>query len=167
MHGNPKAGVTMVEYGDFECPHCRAAYFELGDVFAHAGDNIFFAFRHYPLSSIHPHAEHAAEASEAADKDGKFWEMHNMLFENQDALSDAALLDYSALLGLDIEEVALALREGIYAPRIRRDIVTGWRSGVEGTPTFFINGQKHMGSYDAAELIAALEPHLHAYGHSR
>jgi protein-disulfide isomerase len=166
-HGDPNAPVQLVEYGDFECPHCRAAYSELSDVFAYGGDRIFFAFRHFPLSSIHPHAEHAAEISEVAADAGKFWEMHNTLFEHQDALDDISLFDYAAGLGLDQEEAALALTEGRYRPRIMRDVVTGWRSGVEGTPTFFINNKKYVGSYKAEELIAALVPYIHAYDHSR
>ena len=116
-----------------------------------------FVFRHFPLTQIHPHAEHAAEAAEAAGAQGKFWQMHDTLFEHQHALDDAHLVRYAAELKLDVDRFERELAEHVYANRVREDFLSGVRSGVNGTPTFFINGLRYDGSYDLEMLLAAIE----------
>src|SRR5256884_2241032 len=116
-----------------------------------------FVFRHFPLTSIHPHADHAAEAAEAAGAQGKFWEMHDCLFEHQDALDDIHLIRYAAMLSLDVREFSRELSEHRYAALMREDFHSGMRSGVNATPTFFINGVRHDGSYDLGVLLDAIE----------
>jgi protein-disulfide isomerase len=155
--GPKKAPVTLVEYGDFECPYCGQAYPIVEAVRKEFSDKLLFAFRHFPLTEIHPHAEHAAEAAESAGAEGKFWEMHHMLFENQDALDDLALIQYAEALDLDLKTFTDALDYGTFRPKIQRDFMSGVRSGVNGTPTFFINGQRHDGSYEFADLVQAIE----------
>ena len=138
--GPPDAPVTLVEYGDFECPHCGRAYPIVKAVQGRMGDRLRFVYRHFPLTQAHPHAQHAAEMAEAAAEGAKFWEMHDALFENQFALEDEDLLTYAAELSLDETRAAAALAEHTFAERVRRDFMSGVRSGVNGTPTFFING---------------------------
>jgi protein-disulfide isomerase len=145
--GSPHAVVTLVEYGDFECPHCGAAYPIVKAIQEAMGSKLLFAYRHFPLTRIHPHAEHAAEIAEAAGKHGKFWEMHDVLFEHQDALEDEQLVAYAEALGIDPEW-------GTAEPRVREDFASGVRSGVNGTPTFFINGVRYDGGTDT--LLDAL-----------
>ena len=132
--------VTLVEYGDFECPHCGRAYPIVEQVRRVMGDRLRFVYRHFPLTQTHPHAEHAAEMSEAAATNGQFWPMHHTLFENQGALDDESLLEYAAALGVDPTWATSALTRQQFAERVRRDFMSGVRSGVNGTPTFFING---------------------------
>ena len=121
------------------------------------GDNLRFVFRHFPLSEAHPHAQRAAEAAEAAGAQGHFWEMHDLLFHNQDALEDADLLAYAAQIGIDAQRVARELAAGTYAKKVRDDFRGGVRSGVNGTPTFFINGVRYDGNWsDTAEFMQAL-----------
>jgi formate-nitrite transporter family protein len=156
IRGLPTAPVTLVEYGDFECPHCRAAHVVLDNLFARIGDRFRLVFRHFPLTQIHPHAERAAEAAEAAGTQRRFWDMHDLLFDGQDALEDDDLAAYASELGLDVERFALELVEGTHRPRVREDFVSGVRSGVNGTPSFFINGRRHDGSWDEDTLAAAI-----------
>ncbi|MDB5330139.1 MAG: oxidoreductase [Phycisphaerales bacterium] len=158
--GPPDAPVTLLEYGDFECPYCGQAYYVLKDLEAQMGDQVRQVFRHFPLTQIHPHAGRAAEASEAAAAQGRFWEMHDMLYENQDALSDYDLVAYAQALGLDVRRFRTELLSDAYAPRIREDFLSGIRSGVNGTPTFFINGRRHDGPWDLDSLMAAIEPEI-------
>ena len=155
--GPRTAPVTLMEYGDYECPYCGQAYYEVKELERRAGNLMRFVFRNFPLTTIHPHAERAAEAAEAAGAQGKFWEMHNCLYENQQALEDGDLLEYAALVGLDIPRFIREMREGRYLNRIREDFLSGARSGVNGTPTFFINGLRHDGPWDLATLMAAIE----------
>jgi len=155
--GPAGAPVTLVEYGDFECPYCGRAYPIVKQLQQRLGSRLRFIFRNFPLKEIHPHAEHAAEAAEAAGAQGKFWEMHDRLFERQFALEDSSMLEYAADLGLDVGQVAGELAQGTYESRVREDFRSGVSSGVNGTPTFFINGARHDGSYDAETLLAALE----------
>jgi protein-disulfide isomerase len=162
LQGNPNAPVTLVEYGDFECPYCGRAYPIVKAVQQQFADQLLFAFRHFPLSQIHPHAEHAAEAAEAAGAQGAFWEMHDVLFEHQDALGDVHLVGYASMLGLDVERFAREMAEGTYAPIVRQHFLSGVRSGVNGTPTFFINGVRHDDSWDLPVLTAAIERALHS-----
>jgi protein-disulfide isomerase len=157
IRGPVDAPLTLLEFGDFECPHCGAAHPIVEAVRRRMGRRLRFVFRHFPLANIHPHAEAAAEAAEAAGAQGKFWEMHDRLFEHQEALADEDLLAHAVALGLDLERFEAELADGTHAPRVRQDFITGVRSGVNGTPTFYINDVRHDGSYDAASLLAALE----------
>jgi len=155
--GSDSAPVTLVEYGDYECPHCGRAYPIVHGIRKLMGRRLRFVFRHFPLATIHPHAQHAAEAAEAAASQGKFWEMHDAIFEDQEALEDADLVLRAETLGLDAARVAQELLTGVHTDRVRRDFLSGVRSGVNGTPTFFINGVRHDGPWDAETLMAALE----------
>jgi protein-disulfide isomerase len=157
IRGTADGPITLVEYGDFECPYCGQAEPILRDVLSRCDDDLRFVFRHLPLSDVHPRAQLAAEAAEAAGAQGRFWEMHDLLFEHQDALTPPALTGYAAQLGLDVERFADDLRRRRFAPRVREDVVTADGSGVTGTPTFFINGRRHYGAYDAQSLIAAVQ----------
>jgi protein-disulfide isomerase len=164
--GPANAPVTLVEYGDYECPYCGAAHPIVKEVRRRMGNAMRFAFRHFPLTRVHPHAERAAEAAEAAGAQGKskFWQMHDMLYEHQDALDDEYLEIYAATIGLDVERFARELLSGVHAPRVREDFLSGVRSGVNGTPTFFINGRRHEGSYDLETLLLAINSQLSAVG---
>jgi protein-disulfide isomerase len=155
--GPETASVTVVEYGDYECPYCGAAYPVTKALQQTLGDNLRFAYRHFPLSQIHPHSYQAAEAAEAAGAQGRFWEMHDMLFENQTRLSMQDLLAYAGALGVDLERFAEDLAEHRHVPKIREDFLSGVRSGVNGTPTFFINGVRHDGGYDLASMLEAVQ----------
>lgn len=155
--GSPNAAVTLVEYGDYECPYCGAAHAIVKKILAITGDQLRFVFRHFPLTQIHPHAERAAEAAEAAGAQDSFWEMHNLLYEHQQALDDAHLLRYAEEAHLDTVRFARELAEGVYRERVREDFMSGVRSGVNGTPTFFINGVRHDGSWQMESLLAAIE----------
>ena len=148
--------MTLVEYAGFECPHCGHAYPIVKTVQRSLGDDLGFAYRHFPLVKVHPHAEHAAEIAEAAGEHGKFWPMHDMLFENQAALEDEDLIAYAEALGIDPVWAAAALAQGLFRDKVREDFASGVRSGVNGTPTFFINGERYDGSWDAASLLEAL-----------
>jgi protein-disulfide isomerase len=148
--------VTLVEYGDYECPHCGRAHPIVKAVQERFGDQLCFVFRHFPLTQIHPHAQRAAEAAEAAGAQGAFWEMHDLLYENQDALGDVHLIGYAATLDLDVERFAEELADGTYSRRVREDFLSGVRSGVNGTPTFFVNGRRHDAPWDLATLSAAI-----------
>ena len=155
--GPSNAVVTLVEYGDFECSFCRKAYSMLQGLRRYMGDNLRFVCRHFPLAEAHPHAQHAAEAAEAAGAQGKFWEMHDILFQSQDALEDEDLVMYAARIGIDFQRVSQELAAGAYTRRVRDDFRGGARSGVNGTPTFFINGARYDGNWgDANEFIQVL-----------
>jgi protein-disulfide isomerase len=157
VQGPETAPVTLVEYGDFECPYCGAAHPIVKAIQRQLEDQLRFVFRHFPLSTAHPHAMTAAEAAEAAGAQGRFWEMHDTLFENQQALDDVSLVTYARALGLDVERFEREMAAHVYAPRVREDFVSGVLSGVNGTPTFFINGARHDGSWDAESLLEALQ----------
>jgi protein-disulfide isomerase len=155
--GPDDAPVTLVEYGDFECPYCGMAYPVVKTAQRALGDNIRFVFRNFPLAEAHPHARVAAQAAEAAGAQGKFWEMHDMLFEHQNALEPEDLVTYADALGLDSVRFLRELQAGTYEKRVREDFRSGVRSGVNGTPTFFVNGYRYDGSWENAEaLIEAL-----------
>lgn len=152
-HQGPlNASVILVEYGDYECPYCGEEYPELKAVQKKFGDTICFVFRNFPLTQAHPHAERAAQFAEAAATVGKFWEMHDTLYENQRALDDESLIGYARGLGLDDAVIESALQEK-YADLIRKDFSGGVRSGVNGTPCLFINGVRYNGARDARSLI--------------
>ena len=152
--GPDDAPLTLVEYGDYECPYCRAAHPIVQALRGRLGDRLRFAFRHFPLTQIHPYAERAAEVAEAAGEHGEFWEMHDMLYEHQEeGLDDSHLLRYAAALGLDADEVAGDLDAGAYTDAVRADFMSGVRSGVNGTPTFFVNGERYDGPWQTEEEL--------------
>ena len=155
--GPPTAPVTVVEYGDYECPYCGAAHAVVHELRRTIGDEFRFAFRHFPLSQIHHHALEAALAAEAAGAQGRFWEMHDLLFANQANLDGQAFLLFARELGLDVPRFVQDLQEQTYASRIREDFMSGVRSGVNGTPTFFINGIRHNDGWDLQSLLEAIE----------
>ena len=154
--GPATAPVTLLEYGDYECPHCGRAFPIVQELRRRLGDGLRFVFRNFPLTQIHEHAEHAAEAAEAAAAQGKFWQMHDWLFRHQFALDDEALIEGAGELGLDVERVRRELADGTYRQRVRDDFSSGIRSGVNGTPTFYINGVRHDGDFAPETLLAAI-----------
>ena len=154
--GPEDAPVTLVEYGDYECPHCGRAYPIVKTLQRTLGNDLRFVFRNFPLAKSHEHAEHAAEMAEAAGQEGKFWPLHDVLFENQDALEDQDLIGYAASLGIDPAWAAAALAEGVFAERVREDFASGVKSGVNGTPTFFINDVRYDGLLHPTALLEAL-----------
>ena len=158
IRGNREAPVILVEYGDYECPACGLAHGVLPRLLAQSQGRIALVFRNFPLSALHPHAEGAAEAAEAAGVQGRFWEMHDMLFQNQDALDVESLIEYAGALALDLVRFADDLDSRRFAARVREDLLSGVRSGVSATPTFFINGQRHDGGLQAlgGALAAAM-----------
>jgi protein-disulfide isomerase len=156
IQGPPEAAVTLVEYGDYECPYCGAAYPIIKKVQERMGERLRFVFRNFPITTSHPHAEQAAEAAEAAAAQGRFWEMHDLLYENQQHLGGKDLRAYAEQLGLEVEPFDQELAEHVHADRVHEDFMSGVRSGVNGTPTFYINGSRHDDSYDLETLLAAL-----------
>jgi protein-disulfide isomerase len=156
VRGPAAAPVTLVEYGDFECPYCARAYPVVKQLERHFGGSLRFVFRHTPRTNSHPHAQHAAEASEAAAAQGRFWEMHDRLFEHQDALRDEDLAAHAAAIGLDGPRFADALRTHAYAPVVHVQEATGAHS-VRTTPTFFINGVRFDDTPDVPTLQQAIE----------
>jgi protein-disulfide isomerase len=156
IRGSAEGSINLLEYGDYECPFCAEAQPIVQEIQRQLGDDLLFAFRNFPLTNIHPHAEHAAEAAEAAGAQGNFWGMHDLLFENQGALADENLAAYAAKLGLDKTRLIREVVWKIYAQRIREDFKSGVRGGVNGTPTFFINGERYDGAFDLKHLLSAL-----------
>jgi protein-disulfide isomerase len=156
VQGPATARVTLVEYGDFECPECGRAHPVIKAIQKAFGPNLRFVFRHFPLLASHPHAAAAAEAAEAADAQGKFWEMHDRLFEHQEALDDMGLRRHARKVGLDLERFERDLRTRAHEARVREDAAEGARSGVKGTPSFFINGASYAGSLEREALVLAL-----------
>jgi protein-disulfide isomerase len=158
VRGSP-AGRLIFEYGDYECPYSRQAFHAIQQVEQQLGGNVRFAFRHFPLTGIHPHALAAAAAAEAAALQDRFWDMHELLFHRQKALEDSDLRGYAAQLGLDVAAFDRDRASTAVAERIRRDVDSGLASGqVLGTPTLFIDGIVHRGGYDPPALLAALAP---------
>jgi len=155
VRGPQDAPVTLVEYGDFECPYCGQAEPVVRQLLAEFGD-VRYAWRHLPLNDVHPHAQLAAEAAEAAAAQGAFWELHDLLLDRQDALNMPDLVGYASELGLDVDRFTDDLRRHAGAARIAQDVDSADVSGVSGTPTFFINGRRHHGAYDIARLSAAV-----------
>jgi protein-disulfide isomerase len=158
--GAPEAPLTLVEYGDYQCPYCGMAYPGVKQLQKTLGRKLRFIFRNFPLTQAHPFARIAAQAAEAAALQGKFWPMHDLIYENQDDLSPQALVLWARQLGLDEKKWADALESPEIAKRIKEDRSSGIRSGVNGTPTFFINGIRHDGGPDYDSLLAALEAKL-------
>lgn len=157
QQGSPRAPVTLVEYGDYECPYCGEAYYVVNKLIEDLGKTLRFVFRNFPLSQIHPHAEQAACASETAGLQGKFWDMHDVLFEHQDALDEHHLVGYAYLIELDIAQFVSDMASETVLQKVQSDFWSGIRSGVNGTPTFFVNGRRHEGAYSYGELRAAIE----------
>jgi protein-disulfide isomerase len=158
VQGAAHAPVTLVEYGDFECGHCGRAHPVVQELQRQLGDALRFVYRSFPLKQAHPHAEHAAEAAESVATHGgedAFWEMHDLLYENQEALEDEDLLAYAASTGVDEQVVGSDLASGAMATRVHQDFRSGVRSGVNGTPTFFVNGRRYDGDWTDAEAFAA------------
>ena len=159
--GPADAPLTLVEYGDFECPFCARSYPAVKAIRRELGDRLRFVFRHFPRPE-HPHARHAAEASEAAAAQGRFWQMHDMLFEHQAALANQDLVGYAATIGLDVGRFEHDLTSHVFVERVHADLESAARSGAHGTPTFFINGVKHEGPDTFDDLISALREQLPA-----
>jgi len=157
VQGPPDGIVTLVEYGDYQCPHCGAAFPIVKQIEKAFVKNLRFAFRHFPLSNVHQYAFPAAIAAEAAARQGKFWEMHDMIFEQQSLLNEYALLEFAKEVGLKIPAFKMDLRDPKLAEKVEADFESGVRSGVNGTPSFFINGDKHDGPFDYATLASAVE----------
>jgi len=154
VQGPPDAPVTLVEYGDYECPYCGMAYPIVKRVQAKLGNQLKFVFRNFPLAEAHPRAAAAAELAEAAAAQGKFWEMHDTLYEHQRALTPADLERHARKVGLDLTALEAELRGGKPHQRVKADFMSGVRSGVNGTPTFFINGQRFDGDWRDTEILA-------------
>lgn len=157
IRGPADAPLTLVEYGDFECPFCGRATGVVHELRERFGDELRYVFRHLPLSDVHEHAESAAEAAEAAGAQGSFWEMHDLLFQHQDELETEDLTGYTKRLGLDMERFTRDLQDGRYSQRVREDAASAEASGARGTPTFFVGERRHVGPYDAETLARELE----------
>jgi Na+/H+ antiporter NhaA len=157
IRGSEDAKVTLVEYGDFQCPYCGQAEQTIRELLSRRGGDVRYVWRHLPLSDVHPNAQVAAEASEAAAAQGKFWEMYDMLLSHQGKLTMRDLIGYARDLGLDVERFRDELRRREYAPRVAEDVASADESGVSGTPTFFINGRRHYGVYDIDALTVAVK----------
>jgi protein-disulfide isomerase len=155
--GDPAAPCTLVEYGDYQCPSCGQAYPIVKRVHKHFGKRLSFVFRNFPLSQMHPHAESAAETAEFAAAHDKFWQMHDLLYENQDRLGNELYDELAQELQLAPAQLIEALKTKEFQARVKADFSGGVRSGVNGTPTFFINGVRHDGSYDFASLVEAID----------
>ena len=157
VQGDAAAEITLVEYGDYQCPHCGHAYPIVKQVQKHFGKRLRFVFRDFPLTQIHPDAEAAAETAAFAAAHGRYWKMHDAIFENQSKLSTDYLLKLAKSLKLPVSELRDALETQMYAAAVREDFLGGVRSGVNGTPTFFINGLRHDGPFEFPDLVAAIE----------
>jgi protein-disulfide isomerase len=162
--GPDNAPLTLLEYGDYECPHCGAAHPIVNRVRRHFGNRLRFVFRHFPLGQVHPNAEPAAETAEFAGAHGKFWNMHDALFENQERIGPPLFFALAGELHLSEAGLRDALVSGTYQPKVRADFLSGVRDGVNGTPSIFINGERHDGAYDFEDLVAAIELNLQAKG---
>jgi len=156
IRGPANAALTLVQYADFQCPHCAAAHPEVAAIANELSDSLRLVLRHFPLSQVHPQAQRAAEAAEAAAGHGRFWEMASLLYENQEELDDHSLGRYARKAGLDLKRFRKELSSGVHAARVRADYLGGIRSGVNGTPTFFINGKRYEGPFKSEALVAAL-----------
>jgi protein-disulfide isomerase len=156
VQGPATASVTLVEYGDYQCPSCGDAAPIVKKLQKHFGDKLRFVFRNFPLE-MHPYAEHAAETAEFAAAHDKFWEMHDLLYKHQANLSDPELLKLAIHLGLKANDLSSTLDSGEFAARVKADLKSGEASGLRGTPTFYINGAQHEDSYDYETLVAAID----------
>ena len=162
VQGSIDAPVVVVEYGDYECPHCGLVYPTVKRAQSYFRRQLRFVFRHFPLSEVHPYAEIAAEAAEFAGAAGMFWDMHDALFESQSMLSVPTIFRLGTALGLPEAAMGQALETGEHRKKVRSDFMSGIHSGVNGTPTFFINGVRHDGAYDYASLVSGIQMRLAA-----
>lgn len=156
IQGSEKAPITLVEYGDYQCPYCGEAYPIVKQVQEHFGAKLRFVFRNFPLSEVHPLAEPAAQTAEFAGSDGLFWEMHDLLYENQEGFSIELFLELATSLGLSSEKLNEVLVNHTYQPKIHKDFMSGVRSGVNGTPTFFINDHRYLGPIAFEGLLVGI-----------
>ncbi len=160
IQGNDSAPVTLLEYADYQCPHCGLANYIIRAVQDHYGDQLRFVFRNFPLSQIHPQAQTAAETAEFAGAHGHFWDMHDNIYQNQQRLSLPLLLQLTDALALSVFELQQTLERHEFLPRLRNDFLGGVSSGVNGTPTFFINSARHDGSYTFDDLVSEIDGRL-------
>jgi protein-disulfide isomerase len=157
VRGPATAPVTVVEYGDYQCPYCGMAHPVVRELLDRRPETVRFVYRHFPLTNVHPYAEPAAETAESAGARRKFWAMHDWLFEHQDRLEPTYLRLAAAQMGMDADGVMAEVVQHAYLGRVRRDLVGGARGGVNGTPTFFVNGVRHDGSWALPELLGAVD----------
>lgn len=157
LQGSVDAACILVEYGDYQCPHCRAAHSVVQRIRRHFGQRLGFVFRNFPLTKIHPDAEAAAEVAEYAATQGKFWEMHDLLLDNQDELGTDLYRELATQIGIDPAALLKSLADGTCQVRVRSDFSGGIRSGVNGTPTFFIQGRRFDGPMDFDHIVAAID----------
>ena len=158
--GAKDAPLTLVEYGDYQCPYCGQAYPIVKAIQKAFGKRLRFVFRNFPLAEMHPHAQSAAETAEFAAANGKFWQMHDALYENQEQLGGALYLELAKSLDLPAAALRKALEDGTFREKVRADFMAGVRSGVNGTPSFFINGHRHDAAFDFETLSDALNAAL-------
>jgi protein-disulfide isomerase len=156
VSGNADAPITLVEYGDYQCPYCGMAHPIVKEIQRQFGDSLRLVFRNMPLANVHPHAEAAAEAAEAVAEFGDFWAMHDLLYENQSNLGDVALARYAVQAGVDESAFTTALQSAAPRARVQRDLQSALRSGANGTPTFFINGVRYDGSWQLEPFVEVL-----------
>jgi protein-disulfide isomerase len=162
IQGDEAAPVTLMEYGDYQCRYCGAAYYIIKERQKSYGPQLRFAFRNFPLTEVHPFAEPAAEVAESAGSHRRFWRMHDRLYENQDSLGLPLFAELAEELDLPVEGLRQALIDHQFLPKIRADFLAGVRSGVNATPTFFINGVRHEGSYQLEDLTTSIDAHIAA-----
>lgn len=155
--GKLSAPATLLMYGAYECPHCVVAHKTVIEIQRELGERLCFIFRHFPRTNVHPHAEAAAVVAETAGAQQKFWEMHNTLFQHSDRLDGDHLLAYAKELGLDMDKFESEIAQRLYFSRVEEDLESGLMSGVTGTPTFFINGFRHYGSYEETILLESIK----------
>ncbi len=156
IQGPDNAPITLIEYGDYECPYCGQAYPIIKQIQDYFKDNLCFVFRNFPLTQVHPHAQRAAEAAEEAADQNKFWKMHDYLYEHQQALDDKHLEKYAKIVELNLERFNKGMENHIHVQRIREDFLSGIQSGVNSTPSFYINGTRYDGSWDSDTLMQVL-----------
>lgn len=157
IHGNEKAPITLLEYGDYECGYCGAAHPVTKAVQQHFGKDLRFVFRHFPLSEVHPHALMAAQTAEMAGTHERFWEMHDLIYKNQERLNVATLAELALIVGFSATDLSNAFENTAYQAKIRGDFMSGVRSGVNGTPSFFINGRRYSGIFEFDDVLAAID----------
>ena len=157
VQGSLSASIVLVEYADYQCPYCRKANRIVKQIQEKLGNKLAYIFRNYPLQDLHPNALHAAIAAETANIQGKFWEMHDMIFENQRSLEDASLLNYAKEIGLDVKQFEKDFGSQPTVEKVKEDIQSGNKAGVEGTPTFFVNGVFFEGNWSSDEFLDYLE----------
>jgi protein-disulfide isomerase len=157
FQGKENAPIVLVEFGDYQCPHCGRAYPIIKNIQKKLGDRLKFVFRNFPLAESHPDATHAAIAAEAASAQNKFWQMHDILFENQIRLDDIHLVRYAEKIGLDVVQFEKDFEAPLYQEKVESDFESGVRSGVNGTPSFFINGEKYNGDWEEKHFLDFLE----------